>query len=67
MTVESTERELTILCPWHGEEEQITLPGSYDTFFRGLIPCGDKTQADRHSFFISVEGKTITSLKLNAS
>jgi hypothetical protein len=31
--------EFTILCPHHGQEESLKLPGSYPSAFEAEIPC----------------------------
>ena len=31
---------LTIICPYHEEEETLTLPDVYSAGFSGEVPCG---------------------------
>ncbi len=32
-------KSYTIMCPFHFEEETITLSDSYSNVFQGLVPC----------------------------
>lgn len=42
--------DVTILCPFHGKEENLSLPDSYKGgLFVGDVPCGGGTDTSPHA------------------
>ena len=52
-----------ILCPYHNEQETLTLPDEYDLEFSGEVPCGGE-KVDRATLHITLKGVKVFEVKV---
>ena len=53
---------LTIICPFHKETEELTLPDSYKPNFSGEVPCGAEAP-DKAVLHLTLSGGDVAGLK----